>query len=317
MGERRFLLVLVLALVVAGGSGYGVYTLVQRVRRESQIPMAPIVVAVADLPEGHKIVPVDVQVVSVPLPAVPVGAFSVLDSVIDRVTRVQVFAGETLVPGRLAPEGTGAGIEVKIAPGKRAMAVQIDEVAGLAGLIQPNSRVDVVVTVTAEGDSQRRAKLIMSNMRVLSIGSQVERGPDGTPVRATTAALEVTPEEAEELAIAANQGRIQLVLRGYGDPDTVRTRGKTVRDVLQDAGGSAGGTAMGTTTSAPRTTSSSSRRQGTTSRAPQTAESPPASVVSPSASPPRRPDSSVVQVYRRSQMSSQKIARQDTIPPRP
>jgi pilus assembly protein CpaB len=139
-----------------------------------------------------------------------------------------------VVPGRLAPPGTGPGLEVKITPGKRAMALKINDVTGIAGLIQPNSRVDVLVTLAEQGRAQddRVAKLFMSNMRVLSVGTKVERGDDGKAMEATTAALEVTPDESERLAIAASQGSIQLVLRGYGDPDTVRTKGAGSTDVL-------------------------------------------------------------------------------------
>ncbi len=151
-------------------------------------------------------------------------------------TRVSVFTGEPIVPGRLAPVGTGAGIEVKITPGKRAMAIRIDEVAGMAGLIQPNSRVDIMVSMRDESSGsqsgKRVAKLFMENMRVLSVGTQVYRDENGKPIRAASATLEVTPEEAERLAIAVGTGAIQLVLRGYGDPDSIKTRGATSNDVL-------------------------------------------------------------------------------------
>jgi pilus assembly protein CpaB len=123
---------------------------------------------------------------------------------------------------------------VKIAPGKRAMAVKINDVAGLSGLIQPNSRVDVLVTLQANQtqNTKEQAKMFMNNMRVLSVGTQVERGEDGKPIQATTATLEVTPQQAEQLAVAMNEGTIQLVLRGYGDPDSVTTAGATSTDVL-------------------------------------------------------------------------------------
>jgi pilus assembly protein CpaB len=110
------------------------------------------------------------------------------------------------------------------------MSVRINDVAGIAGLLQPNSRVDVLVTLRDElAQGRQVAKLFMENMRVLSVGTQVEPGSDGRPINAATATLEVTPEEAERLAIASNTGSIQLVLRGYGDPNNVRTFGRRVK----------------------------------------------------------------------------------------
>jgi pilus assembly protein CpaB len=206
--------------------------------------------------------------------------------VVGRVARVAIFKGEPIVPGRLAPPGTGPGIEVKIAPGKRAMAVKINEVAGLSGLIQPNSRVDVLVTIKQESERDKQvAKLFMSNMRVLSVGTQVERGEDGKPISATTAALEVFPDEAERLAVAANQGTIQLVLRGYGDPDSVRTAGATSTDVLAQLRNAA-------TVTAPRPAA----RQPVRRAAPAPVAPPPVIVQQPP--PPPRPDTLTVRVFR-------------------
>ncbi len=285
MGDRRIGLLLLVAIVVACGAAFGVYSFVVQAQEDARVPTGQIVVAAVDMSEGHVLAASDAKIVEVPLANIPPSAYTVIDSVVGRVTRIPVFATEALVPGRLAPVGTGAGLEVKITPGKRAMAVKIDEVAGLSGLIQPNSRVDVLVTLADNsGGAQQRAKLFMSNMRVLSVGSQMERGPDGRPMNETTAALEVTPVEAEQLAVASNQGKIQLVLRGYGDPDTVATKGATVNDMMRR---------IEPVAAAP------SRPAPAAARRPATP--PPAApvVVAPAPAPaPRRPDSSVVQVYR-------------------
>src|SRR5918999_4990256 len=192
-----------------------------------------IVVASREIPEGAVIDRLAVTAAAWPRATVPAGAFSSLDSVVGRITRVAIFGGDPIVPARLAPAGSGPGLEVKIAAGKRAMGVRINDVAGISGLIQPNGRVDVLVTLRTDGVGQRQvAKVFMENMRVLSVGRQMERDGDGEPIDATTATLEVTPDEAERLAVAMNQGSIQLVLRGYGDPSNVTTSGASSTDVL-------------------------------------------------------------------------------------
>jgi pilus assembly protein CpaB len=296
MGDRKFGLILMLSLIVAATAAFGVYRGLEMAAADARVPTRPVVVAAVDLTEGQLIGPGDARIVQLPTAAVPTGAYPTLDSIVGRVARIPVFTGEALVPGRLAPVGTGAGLEVKIAPGKRAMAVKIDEVAGLSGLIQPNSRVDVLLTLASDGANRdQRAKLIMGNMRVLSVGSQIERGPDGRPVNATTAALEVTPAEAEQLAVSANQGKIQLALRGYGDPDTVETNGASVRDVVGNA----------RVLTAPTPAPPPARRP---------APPPPAAIVTATPAPVR-PDSAVVQVYRRDKVTRQMIERRDTIPP--
>lgn len=220
------------AVLVAAAATFGAYKLLAANNAADRIVTQPVVVANRDIPSGTVIDKIALSTRQYPVSAVPVGAFASTDSVAGRVTRISIFNGEAIVPGRLAPIGSGPGLEIKIPPGQRAMAVRINDVAGISGLIQPGSRVDVLVTMKEDNSERQIAKLFMSNMQVLSVGTEVQRDGSGKPINATTVTLGVTPEEAERLAIAMNTGAIQLVLRGYGDPDSVRTRGATSTDVL-------------------------------------------------------------------------------------
>lgn len=225
------------ALFIAVLATFGAYRYLVANSAPAKVLSQPVVVAAKDIPEGSPIDRQALVLASWPSTTVPVGAYSSIDSVVGRVTRVNVFNGEPIVPGRLAPAGTGPGLELKIPPGQRAMAVRINDVAGISGLIQPNSRVDVLVTIADQATGKQVAKLFMENMRVLSVGTEIQRDASGKANTATTVTLGVTPEEAERLAIAMNTGSIQLVLRGYGDPDSVRTHGASSLDVLSQLRG--------------------------------------------------------------------------------
>lgn len=309
MLDRRLALVLGVALVVAGGSGVAVLKLLQGAQADARTTTVPVLVATADFPEGHRLAAADVELRDMPISAVPADVFTSIDSVVGRVTRVPVFRGETMVLGRVAPAGAGTGLEVRIAPGKRAMAVRIDDVAGLAGLVQPDSRVDVVVTVGDGMDTPAHARVIMHNMRVLSVGAETERASDaprdGEPVMqaaalASTATLEVTPAEAERLALATNQGRIQLVLRGFGDPETVTTTGASMGDMLPEFAKAA----------------RSQRRASASSYAPPVAAAPrvePVAATTAAAITAPRRDSAMVRVFRGDQTSEQRFARRDSL----
>lgn len=233
----RYKYVFWLALAVAALATFGAYRYLQANSGPAKVETRPVVVAKTDIPEGAGITKEQVGTVNLAVSLVPVGAFNSTDSVVGRVTRVAIFSGETIVPGRLAPAGTGPGIEIKIPPGKRAMAVRINDVAGISGLVQPNSRVDVLVTIADQTTNKQVAKLFMENMQVLSVGTEIQRDASGKPNPATTATIAVTPEEAERLAIAMNTGSIQLVLRGYGDPAGVTTSGANSSDVLSQLRG--------------------------------------------------------------------------------
>jgi pilus assembly protein CpaB len=241
---------------------------------------------------------------------VPAGAYASVDSVVGRVARIDIFKGEAIVPGRLAPDGTGPGLQVKITPGKRAIAVRIDDVAGLNGLIQPNSRVDILVTTRDainNNASGQVSKLFMSNMRVLAVGTVDRTTADNRPISAPTAMIEVTPEEAEQLAIAQREGAIQLVLRGYGDPDSIRTDGAKTTDVLALL-----------RNSRPVQRPVEAERRGTGRK--NSATPAPAPVVAPpvetpavvEAPKPKLPDSLTVQIFKGDKQEQRKFQKSDS-----
>ena len=295
MAGRRYTFVFYAAVAIAAIATFGVYRVLENTKASSRIATRALVVAAKNLPEGTAIERTALSVREWPVATIPAGAFVSADSLIGRVTRVAVFEGEPLVPGRLAPSGTGPGIEVKITPGKRAMALRINDVAGVSGLIQPNSRVDVLVQIRNDAkDGRLVSKLFMENMRVLSVGTAVERDAEGKPIQAATAALEVTPQEAERLAIAASQGSIQLVLRGYGDPDSVKTTGANTGDVLSQLG------------SAPARVAEAPKPRRTPAPRPVA----PAPVVQA----PEKPDSLTVTVFRGGDRQQQKFEKTKPAP---
>ena len=102
---------------------------------------------------------------------------------------------------------------IEITPGKRAMALRINDISGIVPLIQPGNRVDILFVPNDPAQSQV-AKLLMEDVRVLAAGSVQERTENGRLINTAVASLEVTPDEGERLATATSQGSIQLMLRG-------------------------------------------------------------------------------------------------------
>jgi pilus assembly protein CpaB len=236
-----------------------------------------------------------------PDPVVPEGAFRSLDSLVGRVARVPIFPGEVMVPGRLEAIGAKPGIEAMITPGKRAMGLRVDDISGLAGMLQPDSRVDVMLTMGGE-----RSRLFMPNMRVLAMGHETQRDENGDPINATVATLDVLPAEAERLAVAMSQGKIQLVLRRSQDMDTTQTRGATTADVIAQLRGT------------PAESPSRPRNQARTPVPRPIQEPAPVQTETVRvAEPPRRPDSLTIPVFRGSQKSLTRFerdsARRDSI----
>ncbi len=292
----RYKLIFWGALFVAALATFGAYRLIASSNKSGDVVLRPVVVVTRDLPEGGVIEKLALKTVQWPIQSVPTGAYSNIDSVAGRVTRVAIFTNEAIVPGRLAPIGTGPGLELKIPPGQRAMAVRINDVAGISGLLLPNSRVDVLVTIREENSDRQVAKLFMSNMLVLSVGKEVQRDASGKPIDATTVTLAVTPEEVERLAIAMNTGSIQLVLRGYGESTIIATSGATSGDVLSQLKGGTPARPAPVTVKVPEKARVLLR--------PQPA---PVQPVAAKPAPPPPPDSATINVYRAGRAEKQKF----------
>jgi pilus assembly protein CpaB len=156
----------------------------------------------------------------------PQGSFKNLEQVVGRVTVTSILPGELITENKLAPKGTVPGITALLSPNQRAMTVKVDEASGVAGFLTPGNRVDVVVVVDkGEFDKDPIAKLLFQNLKVLGTGQKLENRPGDKPQIVPTVTLEVTPEQGERLALAAQEGRISLVLRGQGDQQLVETLG--------------------------------------------------------------------------------------------
>ena len=164
----------------------------------------------------------------------PVGYFPNSDSLAGRVLISPIAANEPILASRLAPTTiqTG-GVAAVVKERKRAIAVKVDQVIGVAGFIHPGNRVDVLVTVVTQKIPEPVTNTVLENILVLAAGPQVStKGKEEKPTTVDVITLEVTPEEAEKLALAATEGRLQLALRNFGDSEHILTKGVTIPALL-------------------------------------------------------------------------------------
>jgi len=110
--------------------------------------------------------------------------------------------------------------------------VKGDKVIGLSGFILPGNFVDVLVTVTDPATKSRITKTVLERIPVLATGTEIEEDDKGDTAPVDVYTLEVTPEQAEKLALAATEGRIQFALRNVTDTEAVLTRGATIPETL-------------------------------------------------------------------------------------
>jgi pilus assembly protein CpaB len=189
-----------------------------------------VVVAKQEIPLGEKITAEQLALAPIPNGSLPEGVFRKMDEVVGRVAITPIGVRETITIMKLAPSGTGGGLSAVIPEGYRAMTVKVDDVVGVSGFIMPGSFVDVVAIIVpaAQGGLQGGpiSKIVLQNIKVLASGAKIdspENQRQPSEVKAVT--LQVTPEQAEKLVLAANEGKLQLVMRSYSDQEDTQTKG--------------------------------------------------------------------------------------------
>ena len=208
----------------------------QKVAQQEKPTMVSVVVAGKDVPSAVALSGDQLKVRQWPADSAMVGKFSQMEDVTGRVTAVPLAAGEPVLESKLAPKGVIPGLTALLPMDKRAMTVKVDEASGVAGFLNPDNRVDVLVTVDkGEFNKDPMSKVILQNLRILGTGQRIEKRLGEKPQVVPTVTLEVTPEEGERLALATREGMISLVLRNQQDIQMVQTVGVRTSTLLGEA----------------------------------------------------------------------------------
>lgn len=229
MKQRRFIPILAVALVLGGVAGWLALRYLSGladtpVGAPVAGPTGKMVVATTDLPLGTVLRAEDVRVIDWHSPVLPVGYYGSSAEVIGRGLITPVSANEPLISAKLADMESGGGLPIVIPEGMRALSVRVDEVIGVAGFVLPGTRVDVLLTIAGSSDIPV-TRIILQNIQTLASGQTITRDADGTPQTVSVVTLLVSPEQAERLTLASNEGRIQLALRNTLDMADVSTPG--------------------------------------------------------------------------------------------
>jgi len=229
---RRLIFVLIFAVIVAGLSSILLYKVViASVQNQPKTQGHKLLVAARDLGVGELIRDADVREIDWSGEA-PATAIVKLDQVAGRGALALIYAGEPILEGRVAPKGAGAGLASTIPLGKRAVALRVNEVVGLAGFVMPGMRVDVIIAGNAPGSTTPMngtlSRTVLQNIEVLSAGQNIEKSVNGKPEAAQVVNLLVTPEQAETLSLAGSETKVQLVLRNPLDTEEQATPGTSI-----------------------------------------------------------------------------------------
>jgi pilus assembly protein CpaB len=217
MNRSRLLMIAGLAIAVGLLASYSVYSKLRAGLGGSNEPGVDVVVAADDLQVGAKLGENDVRLLRFPQSTVPPGAYGSIDKVLNRGVILPIGKGEFILPSKLAAANAGAGLASMIPQGMRAVSVRVNDVVSVAGFVQPGSRVDVLSTSSSGGNGERQTTTVLENVAVIAVGKNLTRNTGAetqtSSPMVSVITLLVSPDDAQKLALASQEGRIQLALR--------------------------------------------------------------------------------------------------------
>lgn len=185
------------------------------------LKMTKVVVAKENVAPGSVLKETDIQLRDMPSDGLPQYTFTQTSEVLGRVAMTQLVKGQAVLETLLAPKGAAGGAQAMIPEGMRAVTLEVNEFSGVAGLLTPGCKVDVVQTIRATEKSNEAgnmiAKTIVENLRVIAVGRRVSTvGPEPEQL-ARSVTLLATQQQAEAIDLVTHMGSPRLVLRNSMD----------------------------------------------------------------------------------------------------
>lgn len=203
-----------------------------------------VVCAKTDIGSTIEIKDTMLELKAVPKSLVPTQSFFQTKEVVGRVAGVAIPKGGPIVASGLAPKGTAAGMAVRIPDGYRAVAVKVDEWAGVAGWIKPGSHVDVVAVMNGASGSSRDetiSKVILENVEVLAVGQDLGgAAADANATLPKSVTVLVKPDDVPKLHLASTKGQVRLAMRNSRDGSGGAGGQTTDKELVSSASGGNG-----------------------------------------------------------------------------
>lgn len=212
-----------------------------------------VVIAKENISEMETVNESKLDYVDRPVDFIQPEAISEPEEAIGQVAAAPILKGEQILKTKLLLPGPYTGLSFEVSPGKRAIPIPVDDMRGVARMIKPGDRIDIVAALDfgKGADAKREVRTILQDVVVLATGANVvnqlprrlEVEADGKTVSRqnlsndrtyTTLTIEAKPDEVQQLVyiLATSPGSIYTTLRHPNDRLQAPLRSTSVEDVL-------------------------------------------------------------------------------------
>ena len=235
--DVKKIMLIVGAMIIALGAAFGVNQLMRgstgpeaRAAAAPQIDGPKVLVATRAMPVGTILTADALRFQAWPEGLVKPDEYYVegqadVTALVGSVVRIPMTAGAPVTKGALVNPGDRGFLAAALGPGMRAVTVQLSPDQGVAGFVFPGDRVDLLLALELESETDSKVKLntaetIVRNLRVLAVDQRTnptDENGNSTPTVFSTVTLEATPQISEKIAVARNLGTLSLALRSIAE----------------------------------------------------------------------------------------------------
>jgi pilus assembly protein CpaB len=231
MNMRR-LVVLLMAAGAAGVVAFMVRGLVGGGTKQADAKVAPppveisqVLVAAARLDPGRVMTPDSVRWEAWPIKAIDASfirktpSMNLSTIVAGMVVRAPMVPGEPVTFAKIVKSQSAGFMAATLAPGMRAVSIPVSVASLAGGFILPNNRVDIMLTLVADGAGSKHGvtRMVLTDIRVLAVDQASDKPDQKAVADVKTVTLELTPDQARTVATAQAMGTLSLTLRSLGD----------------------------------------------------------------------------------------------------
>ena len=210
-----------------------------------------VVVAKRDINEMETIDESMVQIIDIPETYKQPSAINNPELAVGRVALVPISEGEQILENKMQAPGKVTGLSLQVQPGMRALTIPIDDMRGVAKLLKPGDRIDLIAafTVGSALKQRREVKTIMQNIPILATGLRInnelprlfEKLGDKDFIRNlrsdtayNTITIEVNPKKSQDLIyiLSNSPGDLFITLRHPSDHKQIKLKAASLDSVL-------------------------------------------------------------------------------------
>ncbi len=217
---KNKIIMLIFAVFFGLSAAFGVYYYIQKLESTYTSSENFVSVAVANQKISSRQVITDQMVSYIKIPSNYVNrdVLGKPHDIVGKITRTDIYPGEQILKSKLIEYGdVQEGLSMIVENGRRAMTIAVSDVTGLAGMIKPGDRVDILGTMKV--DNNDITSTLVQDIKVLAVNRVLSQQKEAQPVGTVT--LSVNPFEAQHIALGAEKGTLQLLLRTPSDSQKV------------------------------------------------------------------------------------------------